>query len=147
MDFAVTKTDEYGRMTFDFSSKTPVKLEGIQKLVQMVLLKILKSPGQDIMSPDTGGGILTILQGNVNENTSEVLAELSPAIKKVEQEIIEEQSGQELPDSEKLQRLNPASIEVDDQDFTSYNMTIEIINAEEDLAFAVVDSSLFDGRQ
>ena len=146
MDFSVIKTDEYGRITFDYSSVTPTKLEGVQKLVQMVVLKLLKSPGRDIMSPDTGAGILTVLQGNISNDTSEVLSQLSPLIKKIEEEIIEEQTNRELPDSEKLQKLNPVGIEADESDFTSYVLTIEIINEEEDLAQAIIDSSLFDGR-
>ena len=147
MDFAVIKTDTHGNITLNYSLATPVTINGIQKIVQIVVLKILKSPGQDIISPITGAGMLSVIQGNISDDPSEVLAELSPLVKKIESEIIEEQTNVDLPDSERLLKLNLVGIEQDPNNLTSYFMTIEIINEEEEIIQATVDSSLFDGRE
>lgn len=84
---------------------------GISKLIQIVILSLLNTPGQDILDPDMGGGLPDMLGMNIDPNDySEVLAELTRRIKKTEKEVLYNQIGSTSDSSEKLREVSIISV-------------------------------------
>lgn len=100
-DIAVIKVDPTtGLVSFKLQSK---KLTGIDKLVQCVVLALLETPGQDVLDPDRGGGMGTLVGTNFDlSDPSEILGEVAHRVRKVEKEIIESQMGLDEDPTEKL---------------------------------------------
>lgn len=145
MDFRALKVDDLGNIAFGFGSETPQSITGINKLVQLIVLKLLKTPGRDIISPETGGGLLQLIGGNTNpDDPREMISDISPKIKKAESEIIYEQMNSDIDAAERLQKLNIIDVSVDPANITSYNVTIEVINESEQVASATIGVSLIN---
>lgn len=109
MDISLIQIDEETkRVSLKMGSK-PVT--GLTKLVQIVVLSLLNSPGRDILNPDKGAGIPDMIGMNIDPtDLSEVLNELTERIKKSEKEIIQDQIGLNAAASEKLRELRIISV-------------------------------------
>jgi hypothetical protein len=84
----------------------PRVVTGYQKLIQIVVLSLLNSPGKSILNPADGSGLLALLGANVDSGDETlILAEANRAVKKTEEEIINYQSGLGVPDDEALDEL------------------------------------------
>ncbi|MGH7192072.1 MAG: hypothetical protein ACREJM_00895 [Candidatus Saccharimonadales bacterium] len=90
----------------------PKVLTGNQKLVQIVVLALLNTPGKAILNPTEGGGLLTLVGSlNVEETDStQALAEINRAVKKVQTEIVQNQTGLDAPGEELLKELQVISL-------------------------------------
>lgn len=110
MDVQMIERDPLsGRISFKLRAK---RLTGISKLVQIVVLSLMNVPGQDVLDPDKGGGIPTLVGSNIDPNDStEIFAEVARRIRKTEQEIIDFQIGVNDPPDEKLRELRILGIE------------------------------------
>jgi hypothetical protein len=88
--------------------RTPVDVEGIQKLVQLVIKVLLTSPGRDLFDPQVGGGFLRQIGRNISlNNVSVLMTDLSVGITRTLTQIIESQSQDPaIPDDERLLSLD-----------------------------------------
>lgn len=128
MDLQVIDVDQVTRKVFlAVSSKT---VTGIYKLIQIVVLALLNTPGKDVLDPQKGGGFLSLIGSNIDPNdSSSVYADIAYRVSKVEDEIISNQIGLSGPKAEKLQELRLLDItkgETEDE----YLVKIRIISQE-----------------
>jgi len=112
---------DFPLITFDSSTgiasvgipKAPRRLTGIDKLIQVVVLAVLKNGDQDVISPDLGSGLRSMI-GQFNfSNPSEIRVEVIQRVKNIEQQIIVGQSDFNLPSSEKLSQLKVIDLVTD----------------------------------
>lgn len=87
---------------------TPTSVEGIQKLVQLIIKILLTSPGRDLFEPQVGGGFLRQIGRNISlNNVSVLMTDLSVGITRTVAQIIESQSQDPaIPDDERLLSLD-----------------------------------------
>lgn len=94
------------KLFFEFGNPSrPV--EGIQKLVQLVLKILLTTPGRDIFDPDIGGGFLQQVGRNMTRNNvAGLMTDLTVGISQTQTQIISLQ-GQDtsIPQDERLLSL------------------------------------------
>jgi hypothetical protein len=82
------------------------KLTGIYKLIQIVVLSLLNTPGKDVLDMDKGAGFPSLAGSNIDPNDStEIFADIAQRVRKSESEIIADQIGVDDPASEKLSEL------------------------------------------
>jgi hypothetical protein len=104
----VTADPVTGLITFGIK---PRIVAGMAKLIQIVVLALLNTPGKDILNPAGGGGLLSIVGTNIESTDStQILAELNRSVKKVQTEVINNQSGLDLPAEELLKELQILSL-------------------------------------
>jgi len=145
MDLKVLQVDEKGKVTFGFGT-SPKKATGKDKMIQVSLLKMLKTPGQDVFSPHDGGGLYGMQQGNIDQNNqADIISDLSTGIKKSETELISDQMDADLPSSERLQQLSIASVQTDQSNPLGYDLRVEVIGEDEDLTVANVNVVPLEG--
>lgn len=102
-------------------------LRGLSKLVQVVVLGILKNGGQDVLTPSEGSGIRALLgQYNYTES-SEIKIEILQRLRKVESQIIVNQESVALPSDEKLREIKVLNI-VSDPTTGSTAVRLQVIN-------------------
>ena len=141
MDYQVVFPDEDGVLSFTIQQGTMTKkVIGKQALVQIVYVELLKTPGQDILSPTDGGGVISMAGGyNIGvEEQSEVYADITSRVRIVEKQILSDQINKNLLSSEKLQRLTVRSVNTIDGNPTQYAVEIDIISADENITSPVV---------
>jgi hypothetical protein len=104
MDFSILHIDATsGRVSLRLSHKT---VKGLQKLVQMVILGLLNTPGKDILDPEEGGGIPELVGFGFDvSDLTEVVTEVTRRVRKVETEIINNQIGLEIDPTERLEEI------------------------------------------
>lgn len=93
------------------------KLKGISKLIQIVVLSLLNSPGRDVLDPELGSGVMELIGTNIDpKNSTEAFGDIVQKIKKIETEIINSQIGNNDPANEKLSGIQIMDIEtIDDE--------------------------------
>lgn len=90
----------------------PKKVTGISKLIQIVIFSLLNVPGRDILDPDKGGGLPSLIGSNMDANdTTEIFADIVQRVKKSQSEITAAQVGLNEDPEEKLQELQIVKIE------------------------------------
>lgn len=79
---------------------------GLALLVQLVISELLRTPGRDVVSPYTGGGLLN-LRGldPTAQNKGEAEVKTIRSIQAVEQQILSAQMGKSYPANETLKSL------------------------------------------
>ena len=89
----------------------PQKLEGIQKLMQTFLLFLMRTPGTDVWSPNTGGGVQKLVGAHFAKNaTGGITAAFTLAVSRVRSQIISLQArNPRLSTDEKLAAANVLS--------------------------------------
>lgn len=108
----------------------PKTVSGIYKLIQIVVLGLLNTPGKDVLDPASGGGFLSLIGSNIDPNDSTSLyADISYRVSKVENEIIKSQIGLNIPTSERLKELHLTDITKGATD-DEYVVRIKLINQE-----------------
>jgi phage baseplate assembly protein W len=106
-------------ISFRIGSNPPV-FEGLNKLVQIFLITLITEAGTDAMDREHGAGLSSILTSNFSPNdTSAMESRVSTIFAEAERQIIAEQDGLSIPESETLQRATvlkvsviPATLEV-----------------------------------
>lgn len=101
-----TRNSTTGRVTLEVPMP-PQKVSGLDKLIQIVLLALLNDPGRSAFYPKEGSGLPSLIGSNVSsEDSTEVIAEASEKVDKIEAEILESQSELENEDpSERLREI------------------------------------------
>ena len=109
MDIQLISIDPLTRVaSLKLSSKF---VSGIHKLIQIVILSLLNTPGRDLLDPDRGAGIPEMIGMNYDSsNMVEILGEITRRVKISEKEIMTDQIGLNLPPAEKLQELKVISV-------------------------------------
>jgi hypothetical protein len=104
-DLRVVVPNKYNYLKVD-STNNPQVAVGMDKLVQFVTKALLTEPGRDIFSPESGVGLRQVLPRTARRNTEEgVLADLTIAISRAQQEIMRNQVTEENAPEELLQSL------------------------------------------
>jgi hypothetical protein len=86
-------------------------VKGMSKLVQIVVLSLLNTPGKDILDPGEGGGIPEMIGMNYDpSDLSDILAELTRRVRKTEMEIVANQVGLSLDSEERLKSISIVSV-------------------------------------
>jgi hypothetical protein len=105
MDFPLVSFDPYTGLATVGIPKTPRPVRGIQLLVQIVVIAILKNQGQDVFTPLEGAGLRGLI-GQMNySDPSEIKLEVIQRINKIAQEIITNQVNTDVGATEKLASL------------------------------------------
>ena len=75
----------------------PQRVEGIEKLIQIVVLAMFNSPGRSVQFPSQGGGFPALigLSNISSSDPTEAIAEVTERIEKIKEEIIANQSSLE----------------------------------------------------
>lgn len=113
-DIKVINIDPVTRVVTLGMSSPPEKVSGLMKLVQVVVLALLNSPGRSGMYPHDGSGIPSMIgQFNLSASDStQALAEISEKVEKVKDEIIAHQAPLVFEDqSERLVDFSAVSVE------------------------------------
>lgn len=107
-----TRDEDTGALSLTPPSP-PQKVSGLDKLVQAVFLAILNDPGRNVFTPQEGSGLPSLIGSNISvEDSSEVIAEVSEKIDKIEEELLDAQTGLENEEpSERLRELSVISVE------------------------------------
>lgn len=127
--------------SIDISDPLALNTSGLDLLIQMVVLFLLKTPGRDYYEPELGGGLLQLVaSGNVERQRTSIEANIVQAIKAVEYQIKSRQLGHNYPKSERLKSLglreDPSIITFEDE--LGYMINIDLQNEAGDKAsFAV----------
>lgn len=113
MDFPLIVFDEATGIASVGIPKVPRRVTGINKLVQVVVIAILKNGDQDVLNPELGAG-LRLMIGQFNySDPSLIRVEVIQRVKNIEQQIIAIQTSFNLPASEKLSRLTVLDVVID----------------------------------
>ena len=91
----------------------PRPLRGIQALVQIVVIAILKNGGQDVLTPEQGSGLRGLIGQYNFSDPNEIKAEVIQRMRLIESQIIANQAGFSIPASEKLKKLTVLEIASD----------------------------------
>jgi len=108
-------------------TNSPKTLDGMDKLVQIVVLGFLRNPGRDVIDPGEGSGFRQAIgQYNFTEDTEvKLLAVQRTTV--VEQEILSRQEvGNGVP-TERLKSLKILDVGVDSSTFSAF-LNVQIIN-------------------
>lgn len=112
----------------DFSlSRTGPHISGMEALFQRVVLKLLKTPGTDVLSPSDGGGLQELFLGNIGTN-DELTAEVAEVIRRTRDGIVSDQLTQNIPDDQRLHTLTIKGV-VADRETSTLQISIYFRNA------------------
>lgn len=86
--------------------RTPGRVSGILKLMQLYLKVLMTTPGTDIFSPELGGGVLQNLGATFSaEHNGDVVSNLAIAVQRTNRQIVAMQSrDSRIPREERLLR-------------------------------------------
>ena len=88
------------------STNIPLPVTSLSKLVQEVVMGIITKPGTDFFNPEYGMGIADLLPATSTVITDQTArAGVAKGILTITEQIITNQQGVSLPDSERLQSL------------------------------------------
>ena len=128
---------ETGRFKVGLPSP-PRELEGIDLLVQNVVLLYLTNGGRSIVVPGRAGGIREFVGLNYDPNdVGELFADIQLMTTRIDQQIKEEQTRTSRPPSERLQSLNLVDI-VPDPEQPLIEVIVQVVNEEQQQQQAIV---------
>ena len=109
--------------------KTPGKVRGIMRLMQLFLKVLFTTPGSDIFHPNAGGGALQVVGETYGQDEGEgIITEFVIAINRAQRQIIAMQSrDQRAPRDERLMSASVLSTEFDKLQGGLY-ITVELIS-------------------
>lgn len=133
----LSRDPETGRLHLGMP-RPPQFVEGIDKLVQIVVLLFMENGGRSIVTPGRAGGLRALLGSSIDlEDPSELLADVRLIVSRVEQQIKEEQGSTQRPPSERLRSLQLVDI-LPDATNPEIEVVVAVINEEQQQAQAVV---------
>ena len=113
MDFPLVNFDPVTGVAFVGIPTVPRRVVGLNKLVQIVVIAILKNGGQAVIDPEQGSGLRAMI-GYFNYTTpTEIQVEVLKRVKLIEKQIISNQNGFDLAASEKLVSLKVMQVATD----------------------------------
>ena len=101
-------------------------VSGIDELIQVVVLSLLNVPGKDVLHPNKGGGIPSLIGYNIS-NETELFAEIAEKVSKTESEVLSDQIGLDLSAEAKLKEINIKDISQGEDEDTVL-IRLQIIN-------------------
>jgi len=126
-----------GRMTVGMP-RPPENIEGIDLLVQIVVLFFLNNGGRSIFCPGRSGGLRDYIGLNYDpDDPSEIFADMRLMTSRIEQVIKEEQVQTGRPPSERLLELRVIDI-IPDNTQPEIDLQVQVVNEEQQTAQAVV---------
>jgi len=118
--------------------RPPQEVEGVDLLVQIVVLLYLNNGGRSIFCPGRSGGLRGYIGANYDvDDPAEIFADMRLMTSRVEQMIKEEQVLTNRPPSERLLGLRVIDI-IPDETQLEIELQIQVINEEQQTAQAVV---------
>ena len=104
MDLSILYIDpESRRVSLRLSHNT---VKGLAKLTQLVILSLMNTPGKDILDPEEGGGLQELIGfGYDGTDLTEIVTEVTRRIRKIENEISNNQIGLEIDPEERLNEI------------------------------------------
>lgn len=103
--------------------RPPQFVSGIDLLVQIVTIELLTSPGRDIIDPDAGGNLRSLIGSNMAfDDEAEIFAEMRVMVSAAEENIKRKQRNSNRPASEQLGQLQLIDIVPDEE-----NLQLEVI--------------------
>ena len=116
----------------------PKTVEGLDELIQVVVLSLLNVPGQDVLDPDEGGGLPGLIGLNIDKtDPNSVFAEAARLIKKTQTEVTNRQIGVDLEATAKLKDIVILSI-IEGDEIDDLFVKIRVINEAGQQADVVV---------
>lgn len=103
-DLKMLTTDENGTLRVGLV-RPPVKIRGMDVLVQIVGLELLRNPGRNVLNPSAGAGFRQLIGTNI-EDEAEFFADLRLRVSQAETNIKASQEGTTRSQDERLARLN-----------------------------------------
>lgn len=127
MDLKVIQIDSISKkVSFSLGDKFEY-VEGIEELVQLFIISLYNTPGKSLLFPQDGGGILNLLNTNLDINDKvSLLSTLKNVVEKTKNEITQKQSIIENPEL-KLRNAKICSLENGDSP-DEISITIQIEN-------------------
>lgn len=107
--------------------KVPRALRGIGKLVQIVVIAILKNRGQDVFTPTEGSGLRSLIGQFNYADPSEIKLEVLQRVARIQQEIITNQVNTTVPAAEKLRALKVLEV-ISDPVTANTAIRIQVLN-------------------
>lgn len=87
-------------------------VEGVDELVQVVVLSLLNTSGKSVLDPAEGGGLPDLIGTNLSaDDPQELFAEVQQRINKTQAEVTAQQVGLTLDPEAKLRSITILSIE------------------------------------
>lgn len=127
-NFSATGLPRGAREVTFASTRTPLAKTGIFKLIQLAILTLLKTPGRDIISPTSGGGLKRLLAKPVGPSlVGDLRGEISVAVSSTEDQLITEQVGARLPPEERLRSFVLVSAEFNYAD-TAWDIVVRLVS-------------------
>lgn len=112
-------------VSLELSSK---EVTGMDKLVQLVVIGLLETPGRSVLDSESGGGLLDLIGTNLSlDDPQEIYSEVQLRVSKVESEIFNNQVGLDLDPEEKLKSLKLLEIREGNQEDVVF-VRIRVIN-------------------
>lgn len=137
-DIKILKRDEATGNLVLGMPRPPQLVEGIDLLVQTVVILYLNNGRRSIFSPGRSGGLRAFLGSNIDpEDPSELFADLRLITSLIEQQIKEEQVRTTRPPSERLLALKVVDL-ISSNENTEINIHVQVINEEQKTEQAVV---------
>ena len=106
----------------------PILITKISKLIQIVVLSLLGIAGRDVLDPDKGGGLPSMVGQNFDPgDMNEVFAEVAQRVRKTEQEVLQAQVGLQEDPEAKLRLIQIMSLQ-QGQSIDELAVKLRIIN-------------------
>ena len=124
-DIKVTTPNENDFIIFT-STNTPIRVSGLESLIQIVTKTLLTIPGRDVIAPDYGGGLTAVLTANVDPSKIEsIKADVGVAVLKTIEDIKNEQD-RGIDTLQPEERLRDLALEALDFDISSGTWSMSI---------------------
>lgn len=102
---------EQQRLTFTWGKRTKY-VEGVLKLVQMIVKIILTTPGRDHFATQVGTIVPTLFQRGVSQSSVQLIKmDIMISLQDLERQIQDIQAGLAIPDSERLREIETRRVE------------------------------------
>lgn len=84
----------------------PKRINGVQALIQHVVMQLLTTPGTDKEDPTMGGGVRELMKRpRALSEVDQVRSDLTIAVTQIEDFVKDSQEGEALPSDERLEKL------------------------------------------
>jgi len=126
----VVYLDSDGVVQFGFRNSIPEAVKGTQLLLQNIIIRLFTTSGSNgFEGEDLGGNLYSIIGAGYAPGDESLLRNsFSMGFEAIEQQIKEEQQGQTILDSERLESLTLRSVEYNTKTFT-WTITAKVYTA------------------
>jgi hypothetical protein len=119
-------------------SRPPRFVSGIDLLVQIVTIELLHSPGRDVLEPDTGANLRSLIGSNIAfDDEAEIFAEIKLMVQAAENNIKKTQASSSRPANEQLAKLELMDV-VPDEESLQLEIIIRVTSLDQQSTDAVV---------